>query len=215
MIKDQTCAQLSELSEQEWQKVVVIIINRKIHAGAKYQILREFDAIMQELDIKYFVTGGSLLGIFRDADFIEWDDDVDADTLPDLISDKYQLLREKLIGSDFIVRYTDGDWPKYSIFKDGEKLSLGVLIPSKDGKWLLRPDYKYPSYLFKDGRLIDFKGLSLVLPNPPEAYLEHVYGKKWKIPLKSDDLTAYVNISVMRLSVKKWLAWKIKSYFRT
>ena len=80
MIKDQTCAQLSELSEQEWQKVRCYYYKPENSTrAAKYQILREFDAIMQELDIKYFVTGGSLLGIFRDATFIELDDVVDPD----------------------------------------------------------------------------------------------------------------------------------------
>ena len=71
-----TCMQLSELGEQEWQKVRCHYYKPENSTrAAKYHILREFDAIMQELDIKYFVTGGSLLGIVRDADFIEWDDD--------------------------------------------------------------------------------------------------------------------------------------------
>lgn len=44
-------------------------------------LLREFDRVCRELNIGYFVCGGTLLGCVRHGGFIPWDDDVDVGML--------------------------------------------------------------------------------------------------------------------------------------
>ena len=43
-------------------------------------ILKKFDEFCTEYDLKYCLTGGSLLGAVRHGGFIPWDDDIDVQT---------------------------------------------------------------------------------------------------------------------------------------
>ena len=40
-------------------------------------LMRDFDALMKKNDIRYALTGGTLIGAVRDGGFIPWDDDLD------------------------------------------------------------------------------------------------------------------------------------------
>ncbi len=55
------------------------------------EMLKDFDAICAELDVKYWISSGTVLGAVRHGGFIPWDDDIDVEMLrPDY---------EKLIAS--------------------------------------------------------------------------------------------------------------------
>ena len=41
------------------------------------ELLKEFDALCREHDLRYDLAGGSLLGAVRHGGFIPWDDDID------------------------------------------------------------------------------------------------------------------------------------------
>ena len=203
------CKYLSELTGEVWAEVRdQYYIPEMSTQSKKYQILQEFLDITNHLNLRFCITGGTLLGIFRDGDFIEWDDDIDCDCLLDDVAGKEGELIEAMQNHKYIVRYQGGSWPKFSFFKNGEKLSLGILIPSKSKKWVLRPEYKYPMHHFAEYEQLNFKSLDVFLPNNPEGYLRHTYGANWRIPIVSDKEADYMNIKVKRLSLRQWFIWR-------
>ncbi|MBR1811967.1 MAG: LicD family protein [Clostridia bacterium] len=64
------------------------------------KILVELDRICQKHDIKYSLSGGTLLGAIRHKDFIPWDDDIDLDLKREDFYKLIRLLPEEL-GEDF------------------------------------------------------------------------------------------------------------------
>ena len=164
--------------------------------------------IFNSLDMQFWLTGGSLLGAVRDNDFIAWDDDVDFDTLlEDFLKIKY-LLRDKMLESGFVVRLTDDEnFPKVSFYKKGQKIALGAL--KKDGDWRVRPAYRYPAAMFNLKKTIIFKGLKFYVLSPTEEFLEHVYGKRWKEPIKAENDIEFYNVKSLRGNKFKLLIKKI------
>ena len=64
------------------------------------KILLELDRICQKHDIKYSLSGGTLLGAIRHKDFIPWDDDIDLDLKREDFYKLIKLLPEEL-GEEF------------------------------------------------------------------------------------------------------------------
>jgi len=54
-----------------------------------------------------------------------------------------------------------------------------------NNKFRLSKLYRYPKKFYKKLGILKFKGESFNTPSPIEKYLEYVYGKHWRIPIKS------------------------------
>jgi len=183
---------LSSLSRRKWQKIRPSVVQQyPFDLQARERVLQEASDILKATGIKFWLTGGSLLGAVREKDFIAWDDDVDLDMLEEEFVGVMGELKEKLMEAGFVVRLTDSKkFPKMAFFKDGQKIALGAL--HDDGEYRTRPAYKYPAHFFNEKEKIDFKGRQFLVPSPPEKFLEHVYGD-WRTPKRSDIDEEYYN----------------------
>jgi hypothetical protein len=178
--------ELSNCSENDWTICSHDVIAKSfVPVEDRVKIFKEVYGLIIQMDLRVWITGGTLLGAIRDKTFIESDDDIDMDMLePDFIKIMYPL-KEKLIDLGYVVRLKDGNNPKMSFYKSGFKTSIGAL--KIQGKWLTRPIQKYPKNIFETDKFVKFYGVRCLMPNPPEDYLEHVYGKQWITPIHSDD----------------------------
>jgi lipopolysaccharide cholinephosphotransferase len=201
--------ELSNCSEDDWATYSHKVVAKNfIPIEDRVKIFKEVYGLIIQMNLRVWITGGTLLGAIRDKTFIESDDDIDMDMLePDFINVMY-VLRGRLIDLGYIVRLTDGNNPKMSFFKSGFKTSIGAL--KIQGKWLTRPLRKYPLEIFEIDRFIEFYGVRCLIPNPPEDYLEHVYGKQWITPIHSDndDWCDYISIRAFNFTC-------LTSYFLT
>ena len=87
---------------------------KEIHA-IQLELLKELDKICRKFDIKYIISGGTLLGAVRNQRFIPWDDDIDV-RMERGEYEKFCLVCSKELDQDkyFFQTYkTDKEYPWY------------------------------------------------------------------------------------------------------
>ena len=147
----------------------------------------EINNICKKHDIKYYFSEGTALGLYRDGNLIDWDDDIDIGMeelqynkfvekcYPELISKGYYLLNHHFLYSlnhNFLSLLKNGHLIDFENVKKGKKCT------SKWGKLCdeLLPHIQKITY--KEWRGQKF-------PVPEESYYVYLYGKDWNIPKKT------------------------------
>ena len=187
--------ELSNCEPSVWLKNSHQVLSKNVvPIETRVDIFREIYYLILEMDLSVWIVGGTLLGAIREGAFIELDDDIDLAMFETNFCEVMFDLKDKLIGLGYVVRLTNGKNPKISLYKEGFKTSIAAL--KVQGPWLTRPLRKYPLEIFQVDRFIEFYDVRCLIPNPPEAYLEHVYGKNWKTPIHSDndDWLDYISV---------------------
>ena len=110
----------SNLSDSEWLKVRPSVVSKPPYdSRGREQVLKDTFKVLNEINVKFWLSGGSLLGAIRENDFIAWDGDID---LLMMVEDFLPVMNEikiKLISEGFIVRLTSSKkFPKASFFKN-------------------------------------------------------------------------------------------------
>lgn len=209
----------SNMSSLEWTKVKDSFYKNKPPFSQKLRkkLFIEVYIFLQKLNVKAWITGGTLLGAVRDNDFIEWDDDIDLDLLEPTFLLKMIEIKMGLIQLGYIVRLIDNTaFPKMVIYKDKMKIAIGSLKESNG--LLIRPAYKLPLKFFKEEKTINFMGLAVLAPYPNEEYLNYVYGKGWRKPkVVEDDVQLYTVDYLRRPLIRvllKRLYLFVKNFFK-
>ena len=83
ILNKQQVLEYSEMSKSDWHNTYSEMCkNYDIYdMQCRERILIEVHRIFNSVEMRFWLTGGSLLGAVRNSDFIAWDDDVDFDTL--------------------------------------------------------------------------------------------------------------------------------------
>jgi hypothetical protein len=151
-----------------------------------FKILCEIDDLCKKYGVKYYLSEGTALGLYRSGDLIDWDDDIDIGMeesqynifvkkcLPELISRGYYLT---YYYHPSINGYILG-FNKDKQLIDIENVKVGEKCISKYGKLCdgLLPHIQ---------KLTEKEWRGRMFPVPEESYYVYLYGKDWRIPRKT------------------------------
>ncbi len=158
--------------------------------------LMKFIQLLEKKGIFYFVDFGTLLGIVREKDLIEWDDDIDLS----ILSSDFDLLKRFLEEELYLFNDDVGvQWSSYVMYSDdGEPISasltfqndldlnkfqINIGIISFDNGLAIQTFNQVSEHHFLTREFVPFEGESIAVPNDYETYLTITYGD-WKIPKK-------------------------------
>ena len=148
--------------------------------------LKEICDFLKKYSIKYWLSSGTLLGIYRDNAFLKDDTDIDIsimgedkETLLSYLPREYnvEIVREyDGVVSKIVVNSSRDVWIDFTLYYEyGDEL----VSRYSGGTWVL------PKDRFKKLESIKFKGRKFACPNP-EWYLERRF-KDWKTPIHKGD----------------------------
>lgn len=150
----------------------------------KLEILTILKEYLDKNQIPFYLMYGTLLGAYRDGNFIEWDTDVDVGILGRFqnrlagVVDNFGPLRLLRVGDYYCsLMYKDEFVDIYTYTEDGEKYSYcGGLKEYFDEE---KPVFDIPSD-------IEFQGMNFLTVREPKESLARWYGSDWETPKKSE-----------------------------
>jgi hypothetical protein len=151
-----------------------------------FKIMCEIDDICKKNNVKYYLSEGTALGIYRSGDLIDWDDDIDIaleeveynkfleKCVPELVNSGYYLLYEYIpaIKRQLLAFVKNGQ------IIDVENVNVGKKCISKIGGLC---DELLPHIQ----KLTEKEWRGRKFPVPKESYYVYLYGKDWRIPRKT------------------------------
>lgn len=186
------------------------------------QIIKGINELARSVDIPLVIDFGTLLGIVRDNDIIEWDDDIDF-----AISYEYAEQTEFILQA-YIRSRPDIDWEIERVTDVDNRvtsLQLKFIDPKQqcipfitsiamrkndNGKSIHLPSlgmWYSPQKHFDSYELLEWQGQQLQVPNDYLAYLTFQYGE-WKTPKKDISYSDYANLQEVCFDEVKSANWK-------
>lgn len=146
------------------------------------EILEEVSSILDQLDIKWWLEAGALLGIYREYRFLPWDDaDLDISVLEPA---NHEAIKQIFINNNYKL-FAEG--PHQLAFRKRQVIIDISFYTHEDDKIVM---YIYgagtciqPYELFKNLHDIEFMGKHYPAPHPIPHYLEQRY-ENWLVPKK-------------------------------
>lgn len=172
---------------------------KKIHKSIALDNLKCVLDILNRNHVRTSPSDGTLLGIIRDGDFIDWDEDIDLNILEeDVEAFKVSLWDMMDVGFE-LLRCERCDH-LYSIRRNNEYIDFYILEKiSPEVRTNMGTDFVLDEHVTN---LMDwsFKGIPIQIPVEYEKYLELMYGN-WKIPVQ------YANYKLNRFQIFKKKLW--------
>ncbi len=153
--------------------------------------------LLDELNIKYFLNTGILLGAIRHKGFIPWDWDVELSVYADEVIEKIDILINKINQLGFTIKKFNKEQSCIKIDFYG-KLSSEINKYTIQGwnhdlekKLFWRTTYKIPDQFILKMKKIKLFDKYHFAPHPVEKYLEYQYGN-WRKPLQTSNKYIYM-----------------------
>lgn len=179
-------------------------------------IISSLSVLADQHNVPLFVDFGTLLGIIRDGDIIEWDDDIDFSVPDGYFSELIEVIDEFVAANS-----TKLTW---SVEKTCDKNArgMGVVLVFVDpenclsqfkttfsvreftsGNSVHLPSlgmWYSPEEHFLKVAPMEWNGVTIFTPFNPKAYLTFVYGEDWPVPKKNISFTDYANLQTVEFN---------------
>lgn len=174
---------------------------KQIDKAVALENFKIVNKIFKDADLRWYPAFGTLLGIVREHDFIEWDEDIDLYILEE-DEEKFRCTLWNLKEEGFeLVRYERRGL--YSIMRNGDYIDFYVLKKISNNLRHSNVSFIFEKYL-NDVTTIDFKGVSVKIPIEYDEYLTLEYGD-WRTPVK------YANFELSKWQI---LYYKLLCYIK-
>lgn len=155
-------------------------------------LLKKFDEVCRENDIKYSLHGGTLLGAIREKGFIPWDDDADVTLTRDNFEKLCGIMRQEHIHSEIVLDEYSKYMPAVWMRRNGKPpVWIDLLVYDYISESLIFQKLKYVGLVFFLGftknkeeievtRIGEYRGIKFYI-----AYILYILGKPFSNYLKT------------------------------
>jgi hypothetical protein len=170
---------------------------RPINRDVLFKNLLDVHTVLDKYNIKHWLSHGTMLGAYRENNFIEYDDDCDIGLDFSQRKEIKPALKELRKLGFYIpegnpTKPIDKDNTPYydTVFiRDGEKIE-GWWFEKKGDYYIYdQPrcgnDLKHPAKYYDELQSFVFRGVNFKIPNHIEDWLVMMYDASWKIPNKN------------------------------
>lgn len=175
-----------------------------------HEIIRAVHRLMLTHNVDLFLDSGTLLGIVRDGDLIQWDDDIDfavnSEQFPaaieamkqfgavapaaDKVSWSLELL--SMLDEDVSILINFENKPGVNLLPFETAIQMRRIVDDKSELVSSAGLFFAPARFFSGYQEIEFLGMQLKAPNDYQGFLQFMYGD-WKSPKKEMKITDYDN----------------------
>lgn len=143
-------------------------------------VLNHIAQVARESGVRFFVMGGTLLGLIRDGKLLSWDKDLDFGCFVEeaTLEDLWRIFAENPY---FLTMGTVGDRLIKLQHVTGVSVDIFVNFRDDKGRWHGGQFIRWRDRPF-DLRTLTIGGRDFHVPSDTEAYLEHHYGENWRTP---------------------------------
>lgn len=181
------------------------------------QLMGIITEVFDRHNIFFMPMWGTLLGIIRNGDFIDHDDDIDLMMLHEDEDKLYEALVELKEKGVYLCKQYKGQIYTF-VSSTGIPLDIDVMkkahFPYSLGYCVVLEKYR-PKHLFGKYKKIDFKGLKISVPEDTDSFLTYFYGENWRIPqkgVKGRNFPKWMIVEDFLLKVKRKIRWIIQKY---
>ena len=174
---------------------------RKILRKNGVETIEMVETALAEYGVTYFADYGTLLGIIREHDFIQWDDDMDYGMIvdDDFDWDKFEQhmnrhglkkirqfsLTGKITEQTYSYKNSTLAVDFFAKLYDNQRLVSYIYYRMQEYKYQSEMDFHVRKMMYtivNATKEVRFKGTHVTVPDNAEQYLESAYSKKWRIP---------------------------------
>jgi len=153
-----------------------------------FQLLVDTVEALKKHQIKYWLNWGTLLGLYRDKQFIPWDTDIDVTVHVENREHVWDKIVKEMKAKFCFVPQRELCHPGDCWFiRDKEKIELNFV--ERVGKTYSyepdRCDLACPVAFIDTLNTLRFRDYEFMIPSRTEEYLQRSYGTNWKTPIKN------------------------------